>query len=58
MLFERNIQLIDWKGIGYIVLDPRSGAGAYMISGGFSGGHSVNKSEEDKINIRIGSCSI
>ena len=38
MLFERNIQLIDWKGIGYIVLDPRSGAGAYMISGGLAGG--------------------
>jgi len=35
---ERNIQLNEWNGVGYVVLDPTTGAGAYMISGGMSGG--------------------
>ncbi len=35
---ERNIQYYNWTGIGYIVLDPETGAGAYMISGGKAGG--------------------
>ncbi len=35
---ERNIQYYNWTGIGYIVLDPETGAGAYMISGGLAGG--------------------
>jgi hypothetical protein len=32
--FVRNI----WSGIGYIVVDPASGAGGYFISGGLAGG--------------------
>jgi transglutaminase-like putative cysteine protease len=28
----------DWQGVGYIIDDPSTGAGAYMISGGLSGG--------------------
>ncbi len=35
---EREIQLNSWRGVGYIVLDSQTGAGAYMISGGLSGG--------------------
>jgi hypothetical protein len=35
---ERNIQLNNWNGVGYIALDPATGTGAYQISGGFSGG--------------------
>jgi murein DD-endopeptidase MepM/ murein hydrolase activator NlpD len=35
---EQNIQLNDWNGVGYIILDPVTGAGAYMING-ISGGH-------------------
>ena len=35
---ERNIQYYNWTGVGYIVLDPETGAGAYMISGGLAGG--------------------
>ncbi len=35
---ERNIQLNNWNGVGYIVLDSYSGAGAYMISNNMSGG--------------------
>lgn len=36
---ERNIQLNSWNGVGYVVSDPVTGAGAYMISGGMSGGN-------------------
>ncbi len=28
----------DWSGTGYIVTNPETGAGAYMISGGLNGG--------------------
>ena len=35
-----NTQIIinSWSGTGYIILDPESGAGAYMIAGGLDGG--------------------
>ena len=36
---EQNIQLNSWNGVGYIVLEPTTGASAYMISGGMSGGN-------------------
>ena len=35
---ERNVQLNSWNGVGYIIMDPTTGTGAYMISGGMSGG--------------------
>lgn len=35
---EENITIESWNGTGYIVLDPDTGAGAYMISGGLNGG--------------------
>jgi hypothetical protein len=35
---EKNIQYYNWSGVGYIVLNPETGAGAYMISGGLAGG--------------------
>lgn len=28
----------NWRGLGYIVIDPETGAGAYLIDGGFNGG--------------------
>jgi murein DD-endopeptidase MepM/ murein hydrolase activator NlpD len=40
---ERNIQLNSWTGVGYIVKDPETGAGAYLISGGISGGSLTSK---------------
>lgn len=40
---ERNIQLNEWNGVGYIVLDPSTGAGAYLISGGLAGGSLTSK---------------
>jgi hypothetical protein len=33
-----NVSVTGWSGIGYIISDPDTGAGAYKISGGFSGG--------------------
>ena len=35
---QREITHYNWTGAGWIVLDPETGAGAYMISGGLAGG--------------------
>jgi len=35
---KSNINLNGWNGCGYIITNPKTGAGAYMISGGTSGG--------------------
>jgi hypothetical protein len=35
---EANITVAGWTGVGYIVSDPETGAGAYRISGGGNGG--------------------
>ncbi|MFQ5745118.1 MAG: hypothetical protein ACE5HV_16280, partial [Acidobacteriota bacterium] len=40
-----NVPLLDWNGVGYIVLDPVTGAGAYLISGGISGGGTAEPSQ-------------
>ena len=32
--------ILDWQGSGYMILDPESRAGQYMISGGLNGGAS------------------
>ncbi len=32
-----NVRLNDWTGVGFIVRDPNTGGGAYMISGGTGG---------------------
>jgi hypothetical protein len=34
----RNVSRGAWNGVGYIVRDPATGAGAYLISGGLNGG--------------------
>ena len=36
---QNNIVIGDWTGIGYIITDPETGAGAYRISGGSNGAH-------------------
>ncbi len=38
---ERSIQYYQWIGEGYIVFDPNTGAGDYLISGGLFGGSNV-----------------
>lgn len=35
---ERDIDLGPWRGVGYIIHDETTGAGAYLISGGVNGG--------------------
>lgn len=35
---EKSIKLHNWQGSGYIIIDPNTGSGAYMISGGLNGG--------------------
>ncbi len=37
---ETTVNVNTWTGVGYIILDPNTGAAAYMISGGYSGGQS------------------
>jgi hypothetical protein len=34
---KTNINYNGWTGCGYIIINPNTGAGAYMISGGLSG---------------------
>lgn len=36
----------DWSGDGYMVIDPETGAGAYLISGGLAGGEGAQKEDE------------
>jgi len=33
-----NVSVPGWSGAGYIVIDPKTGDGAYLISGGTNGG--------------------
>ena len=40
---ESRINFHGWVGSGYIIMDPETGAGAYLISGGMSGGYYVGK---------------
>ncbi len=42
---QRNVQINDWNGVGYIVKDPASGSGTYMISGGLAGGGTTNRND-------------
>ncbi|MBI3147943.1 MAG: hypothetical protein HYZ17_05450 [Betaproteobacteria bacterium] len=37
-IHERPIEVDGWRGTGYIVIDPQTGAGAYLIEGGARGG--------------------
>lgn len=34
---ERNISVKGWTGLGYVILVPTTGAGAYLIEGGANG---------------------
>jgi hypothetical protein len=37
ILPQQEISLNDWQGLGYIVRQPATGSGAYLISGGLAG---------------------
>jgi hypothetical protein len=45
LIHEHDLQIGQWSGAGYIIYDPNSGDGAFMISGGFSGGDSIEQQE-------------
>jgi transglutaminase-like putative cysteine protease len=34
---KTDISFNDWNGCGYIIIDPHTGTGAYMVSGGIAG---------------------
>ncbi|MBE9597410.1 hypothetical protein [Moraxella sp. K2450] len=38
MALEKTINYKGWKGSGYIIIDPQTGSGAYLIDGGNNGG--------------------
>ena len=40
---QSNISYLGWTGVGYITMDPSTGGGAYMISGGLAGGELLKK---------------
>ena len=39
---QMEIKINDWVGTGYIIKDPATGAGAYMIAGGLGGGRNID----------------
>lgn len=43
---EQDVDLGVWRGVGYILQDPETGAGAYLISGGAAGGGLLDCLEE------------
>lgn len=46
---EQDLVVSDWNGIGYIVSDPTTGAGAYIISGGVGGANNVSAQGLDDV---------
>ena len=44
---QTQVHAFGWSGTGYIVLDPESGVGGYLIGGGADGGWS----ETDSVNL-------
>jgi len=46
---ENNIEINDWKGIGYIIRDTDTGAAGYLISGGLAG--AANTETQDEVDI-------
>ena len=41
-----NVSVPGWSGAGYIIIDPKTGDGAYLISGGANGGFILNFIDE------------
>jgi hypothetical protein len=38
IISQSEVTYYEWRGVGFIILDPTTGVGAYMISGGLAGG--------------------
>lgn len=41
---RQELTFLNWTGVGYIAIDPATGAGAYLISGGLAGGGTAEPS--------------
>ena len=48
---EKSINKHGWKGFGYIVIDPETGAGAYLIQGSGNGGEQIDAAIAKALNI-------
>lgn len=58
IISKTNVQFNDWNGVGYIILDPAKGSGAYLISGGLAGAESskplpTSQREIGELYVRI-----
>ncbi|MGM0502945.1 MAG: hypothetical protein ACQERJ_10500 [Bacillota bacterium] len=42
---RKEVTINGWTGTGYIVLNPKNGTAAYMISGGLSGGKWIDSED-------------
>ncbi len=47
----QEVGYIDFIGEGWIVTDPVTGEGAYLISGGYSGGKVVESRQDEEANL-------
>ena len=48
---EKSINKHGWKGFGYIVIDPETGAGAYIIEGNGNEGKQIDAAIAKALNI-------
>ncbi len=53
---ESQLNYYSWVGSGYLLINPKSGAGAYKISGGNNGSHTVSEGDapENLLNFLFG----
>jgi hypothetical protein len=58
LVSQREVTVGPWTGVGYIILDPVTGAGAYQISGGANGAFAFARGAEAGTLILIGILTI
>ncbi len=51
---QREVQLNQWRGVGYIIENPQTGEAAYLISGGLAGGSLTGVIANVKSMIKTG----
>jgi len=53
---DSPLNYYSWVGSGYLLINPKTGAGAYKISGGNNGSHTVSEGEapENLLNFLFG----
>ncbi|MEO0294252.1 MAG: hypothetical protein ABIN61_08560, partial [candidate division WOR-3 bacterium] len=50
---ESSVTLEDWRGVGYILTDPTTGSGSYLISGGFNGGSTATEYKLAGVGVTV-----